>query len=406
VTYRYIPEDSCAIAEQCVGGSGWRRLLQFDATIHNKGREPVLLGDVEADDSVIRNANMVSFSPCHSHYHFAGYGQFLYNRLDGLGAKRAFCVESTERHSNNEFSPISHNFTCANQGVAAGWGDSYLAGIECQWVDITGQPSPATVPLSFEINPWGLLCEGTINRNPDGSILLENTDFLNPENNLPVQKISCSKPSNWSSNNFQELPVTTRREGGVVEEPCARNELSPTKDCGFEKIADRIPCAAGKKVSVGCDTVSSNGPAVVRFCETSQVLGHGVSCGIHDALANVVVGGNGNANGASFEFECPSARDSEEIGGQYSVYIAPLIPGDRVHVVCAAKSGNYIAVIIGGAGLLLVGGTFFMVKRKKMVADKNNEARETTAVAAAEETQAAAVEMVNQDVAVVETAPN
>ena len=47
VTYRYIPADSCALAEQCVTGSGWRRLLQFNASEKNLGAEPVHIGDVD-----------------------------------------------------------------------------------------------------------------------------------------------------------------------------------------------------------------------------------------------------------------------------------------------------------------------------------------------------------------------
>ena len=32
LTYRYVASDACSLAEQCVGGTGWRRLLQFNAS--------------------------------------------------------------------------------------------------------------------------------------------------------------------------------------------------------------------------------------------------------------------------------------------------------------------------------------------------------------------------------------
>jgi hypothetical protein len=38
--YRYIDDSSCALAEQCVTGSGWRRLLMFNASEKNTGVKP------------------------------------------------------------------------------------------------------------------------------------------------------------------------------------------------------------------------------------------------------------------------------------------------------------------------------------------------------------------------------
>jgi hypothetical protein len=40
IVYRYFEEDDCALAEGAVGDSGWRRLLQFDATVWNIGEQP------------------------------------------------------------------------------------------------------------------------------------------------------------------------------------------------------------------------------------------------------------------------------------------------------------------------------------------------------------------------------
>lgn len=80
------------------------------------------------------------------------------------GDKRAFCVESTQRYFNSESSPLVHPYSCHNQGVAAGWGDDYIAGIECQWIDITDEaipPGGKSLPLTFEVNPEMFMCEGT-----------------------------------------------------------------------------------------------------------------------------------------------------------------------------------------------------------------------------------------------------
>ena len=45
-----FPADSCALQEACVGASGWRRLLQFDATVHNVGAEALHIGPVLGED--------------------------------------------------------------------------------------------------------------------------------------------------------------------------------------------------------------------------------------------------------------------------------------------------------------------------------------------------------------------
>src|SRR5207342_1332130 len=96
--------DSCAIAEQCVGGKGFRRLLQFNASEKNTGTRPVDIGDVDyffdTPDDPTPNANhhIYEYSACHMHYHFSHYATFSFGGDTGLGSKRAFCLESVARY--------------------------------------------------------------------------------------------------------------------------------------------------------------------------------------------------------------------------------------------------------------------------------------------------------------------
>ena len=81
---------------------------------------------------------MFEYSTCHQHYHFSHYGKFSL----GFGnqhfvSKRAFCLESTSRYANNETTPLTHPYSCHFQGIEAGWGDDYIAGIDCQWIDVS-----------------------------------------------------------------------------------------------------------------------------------------------------------------------------------------------------------------------------------------------------------------------------
>src|SRR6478735_6556414 len=140
LTYRYITPSACSLAEQCVGGTGWRRLLQFNASEKNVGSEAVNIGDVNyyLDDSKNDNPNanhhVYEYSECHNHYHFNHFATFTYGDDPNLGSKRAFCLESVARYANHEQSPTWSAYGgCSFQGITQGWGDQYNAGIECQW---------------------------------------------------------------------------------------------------------------------------------------------------------------------------------------------------------------------------------------------------------------------------------
>ncbi|HEV8550568.1 MAG TPA: hypothetical protein VGQ57_16095, partial [Polyangiaceae bacterium] len=129
LTYRYIDGDSCALAESCVGGTGWRRLLQFNASEKNVGTEPLNIGDVDyyVDDpnNPTSNANhhVYVYSSCHHHYHFNYFAEFTYGDDPNLGSKRAFCLESVARYANHEKSPTWSPYSdCAYQGISPGWG--------------------------------------------------------------------------------------------------------------------------------------------------------------------------------------------------------------------------------------------------------------------------------------------
>lgn len=42
-------------AEGCVSGTGWRRLLQFDASVHNLGAQALGIGDLDYRTRVARD---------------------------------------------------------------------------------------------------------------------------------------------------------------------------------------------------------------------------------------------------------------------------------------------------------------------------------------------------------------
>ena len=337
IIYRYFPANSCAITEGCVGAPGWRRLLQFTATVQNLGAQAAAIEDVGPGSPPVEN-NMVSFSQCHQHMHFNHYGRFSFG--DGtqqLGGKRAFCLESTSRYFNNEATPMTHPYGCHFQGVAPGWGDDYIAGLDCQWVDITPVDSTGGIsaPLGFTVNPDDFLCEGELQRDADGAPLFEPTTFTSEDGRIE-NRFQCEFFPDHRDDNSVSVDVNVPEEGGMVTSDCGRFLIGDKRNCGFaRKDVSPQSCTPGESITLSCSGGSDDAPTVVRMCEASQREG-GIPCVYRDALSSAVVG----TAAAAVTFVCPAAREAPaadaEVGGLFSTFVAPVVPGDVVDaVVCS-----------------------------------------------------------------------
>jgi lysyl oxidase len=334
--YRYIEPDSCAMVEGCVGGAGWRRLLQFDASVKNLGGAALHLGDVdyylEGSDTELGDHHVFVYSSCHEHYHFSHYGDFQFQTAGTFrGNKQAFCLQSTNRYSNNESSPLTHPYgSCVYQGIQAGWGDDYGAGIECQWIDVTEAETETGVTgtVAFQFNPDEFLCEGTPELDEAGNLVFEPTEFQT-EDGETVDRPVCEFNDGFDTNNYEARPVDMP-SSGLIAMPCQRGQLGPLRDCGFSDGVGptaELDCAPGATVTLRCSLPLEAAPAVVRVCEFSEALQSGVACVFRDALANEVVG----AGETELTIECPEARDeTSEPGGRVSLYSAPVLPGDAI----------------------------------------------------------------------------
>jgi hypothetical protein len=333
VEYRYIPPDSCAIAEGCVGGPGWRRLLKFTATLRNNGGVPAHIGDVSEGAAVIEH-NMFELSACHGHMHFSHYGAFSFDTGTNapLGSKQAFCLESTSRYLNNESTPLTHPYGCHFQGIAAGWGDDYIAGIECQWVDVTSvdtSAGPVSGDLAFDANPDGFLCEGELILDGDGDPTFEPTEFRT-ESGEVVHRFACDETAGSTADNHGETDVTLSVDGSYVTEPCTRGQLGHLRNCGLTEQTDRVACTPGETVRLRCNVPANAKPQAVRFCEHSAALGTGLACTWDASLAGgTVVAGKTT----TVELTCPAARDATEPGGAYSIFTAPSFEADGAATV-------------------------------------------------------------------------
>jgi hypothetical protein len=343
LVYRYIPAGDCSLSIEegpCVGGAGWRRLLQFSTADRNTGTKTLTIGSVDYFNSTggsdLSRHHVFEYSTCHHHYHFRHYGEFSFNN-EQSPQKRGFCLQSTNRFSNNEFSPLHNPFgDCRFQGIEVGWVDEYKAGLLCQWKDVTDidtSAAPLTGPLTFTSNPDGFLCEGIPVLDPNGDPVFEPTPFKT-EKGEPVDRMKCNFWPAWFDDNFDSYDVTLPRPGeGYVTASCTAGQTGPLRNCEFHKDNSGVHrCRPGTKVHLACE--AQRVPQVVRVCEASIALGTGLACTFQDALANQTLA----SGSADVTFTCPSARDTVETGGRFALYVGPAFNDDSaVPVNCTRK---------------------------------------------------------------------
>jgi hypothetical protein len=152
---------SCEVLEQCVGGSGPRRLLRFDTVTANLGTGDLALGTPPADG--VSDATF-TWSPCHMHHHVLGYAIYELRDANGTvltGHKQAFCLQDIQQVRPGA---ASHGFNCHNQGMSAGWADVYSRALPCQWLDVTTVPA-GTYTLHVEVNPAAALPDADLTNN-------------------------------------------------------------------------------------------------------------------------------------------------------------------------------------------------------------------------------------------------
>jgi hypothetical protein len=158
----FVTENSCARVEECVTGTGARRVLRFSVEAVNQGLATLTV------PPPAERPDLFTFSPCHGHFHFSGFAS--YALLDGAGKtvltgrKQAYCMEDTQRVVSGPDVPCSKQFTCDNQGIQRGWSDLYGNTLDCQWLDIT-DVAPGDYQLQVTLNPARAFQEATLDNN-------------------------------------------------------------------------------------------------------------------------------------------------------------------------------------------------------------------------------------------------
>jgi len=360
-TYRYVHgarSGGCEVVEKSVGGTGWRRLLQFTTSDQNVGERDLTIGGVDytlsghAGD--LDRYHLYEFSPCHHHFHFRYYGAFSWHGKGGptVNSKQGFCLQSTYRAANRETSPLLNQFAgCDYQGISAGWLDQYQIGLANQWLDTTDIP-PGVGARSFHSNPYGLLCEGRfVDENgrllPPGQPVVWAPTKYKTSDGKTVSAPLCKLTPNWDRNNTSTVRVRIERQGlGLITTTCSAGQIGPLRNCGFGRHPTTAPCRAGQKTTATFSIPRGAQPQVVRLTEYSHALRSPIPARYEDSwvplrpgvtdqpalLANRIVTAD---EPVAIAFRCPSPRSGGvyEPGGRYSVYTAPVYPGDSAAAV-------------------------------------------------------------------------
>jgi len=336
--YRYFDESSCA-RKECLRGSGWRRLAMFDGQDLNIGEKPLDIGSVTLTGPTptpLAFHNQYVWDPCHGHYHFEHFISYTFNPSTPLGYKQGFCIENVIRVANTEWSPVTNRYSdCSYQGISPGWSDIYNLGIPCQWIDITDVPGSGD--FSAHLNSENLLCEGVARLDANGNVSWVTTDVLT-RTGEPVEKVDCAETPGAYDNNIETTPLSVPANGdGAITLPCYHpdQQFGVSKDCEFTMRKSLQQCPVGYQVRLNCRLKSGTAPQVLRICESSLALATGTACTYLENLANGIV--LSASTTTEFVFTCPVRRDARELGGFYSLYTSPLIPGDpTANVECTA----------------------------------------------------------------------
>lgn len=171
---QWVVRDEKISAEACSaieGGvtPGLRRLVRFTVMTPNTGNQDIFVGD--PNDHVAANDGLFEFASCHHHFHFRHYA--LYELVDPRtgqvwrAAKRGFCMLDTDPNPVpvGGVPPRSGKFrNCGavgipgNQGITAGWADTYRFTLAGQYFVLDGGDGQAPVPpgdyiIRVTVNP-------------------------------------------------------------------------------------------------------------------------------------------------------------------------------------------------------------------------------------------------------------
>ena len=171
-----LPATLCSVEEGNIT-PGTHKVIRFTVTTPNIGDADVYVGnpvahmDPNGDGDVSDQDGMFEFASCHNHFHFKNYATYRLIGSDGTvwkAAKRGFCMLDTDPYNvHNDDGNGDGTWTyrsCGtttrpgNQGISAGWADTYVFQLAGQYFVLDGGDGQPEVPpglytIEVHVNP-------------------------------------------------------------------------------------------------------------------------------------------------------------------------------------------------------------------------------------------------------------
>jgi Lysyl oxidase len=202
-----ISANACSAIEGDVT-PGLRKLVRFTVMTPNTGNQDIFVGD--PNDHVAANDGLFELATCHNHYHFRHYALYeLVNPQTGQiwrAAKRGFCMLDTDPNpvpvggvppGPGKFRSCGAVGIPGNQGITAGWADTYRFTLAGQFFVLDGGDGQAPVPpgeyiIRITVNPPFVAARGEACPNKDSKGLCHQLPETNYDDNVGTAAISIS----------------------------------------------------------------------------------------------------------------------------------------------------------------------------------------------------------------------
>ena len=167
-----LPANFCSVEEGNII-PGTRKVLRFTVTTPNVGDADVYVGnpldhmDPNGDGDTRDQDGLFEFASCHNHFHFQHYATYRLIDMSGKewkAAKRGFCMLDTDPYNVNNGDGTWQYRSCGtttipgNQGISAGWADTYVFFLAGQYFVLDGGDHQPVVPpgqyiIEVHVNP-------------------------------------------------------------------------------------------------------------------------------------------------------------------------------------------------------------------------------------------------------------
>ena len=163
-----LPASFCSVEEGNIT-PGIRKLVRFTVTTPNVGTGDISVGD--PNDHIAAGDGLFELATCHNHYHFRHYALYELiepgNPVPWKAAKRGFCMLDTDPNPQWLGGPVPGQpqyRNCGavgipgNQGISAGWSDTYNLHLGGQYFVLDGGDGQPPVPegtyiIRITVNP-------------------------------------------------------------------------------------------------------------------------------------------------------------------------------------------------------------------------------------------------------------